>query len=79
MEIHDELPVTLRGKVDWDEIAETARQNPGKWVEVPVPLNPSLATQIRRGGKAALPPEEFEVTTRTAGEKNRSTLYVRAL
>lgn len=75
----DEPPVSQRGKVDWDEVADLARANPDSWVEVPVPLTSGMSSQIKNGAVRAIDPEEFDVTSRRikGDPDERRTFYVR--
>lgn len=72
----ENLPPSQRGLVDWAEMEKVALANPGKWVQAPVPLNPAVAHQIRKG-LYRIDPEKFEVTTRQASERGRSWVYLR--
>lgn len=76
--VPDLPPEALRGKVDWYEVAQVARDNPGKWVEVPVPLSRGMTTQIKRRQVRAIDPDLFEIAARAVpGEKGKVTFYVR--
>lgn len=72
-----EVPDSTRGKVDWTEVAEAARKNPGLWVEVPVPLSSGMSTQIKRRMVRAIDPDEFDITTRKNPGVDSRTFYVR--
>jgi hypothetical protein len=61
---------------DWTAICDAVADAKGKWCEIGV-FHPSIATQIRQGRYPSVDPERFEVTTRTTGDRLRSTLYMR--
>lgn len=75
--VMDTLPATTNSRVDWDAVAAMARQNPGRWVEAPVPLNPSVATQIKAGKYPRVSPQEFDVTTRKSEVVGKSHIYIK--
>lgn len=78
MKVVDNPPSRRRGKVDWLEVAETARENPGKWVEVPQLLTSGMITQIYRRQVRGIDPDEFEVTTtRSKSNPSKRRFYLR--
>jgi hypothetical protein len=85
MELLDELPSRParsypNSKVDWELVADTARANPGKWVQVPEVLSSGMLGNFRRGKIRGLSPDEFEMRSRSyEGKKYSRTFYVRVL
>ena len=75
-DVLDVMP--LRGKVDWHEMAETARANPDKWVGTPFDLSATVARHLRRGLYTWVKPEEFYITTRQVSTKPaRARIYIK--
>ncbi len=77
----EDLPPARAGKVDWEGVVAFARQHPGEWVEVPLPLSQGVPYQIKRGSYPAIPMDEFEVTSRksepTPQGARRCIVYLR--
>jgi len=61
---------------DWTEIAAAVEAAKGAWCEIGV-FHPSTVSHVRNGRYPAVDPERFEITSRTAGARNKSTLYMR--
>lgn len=78
MSVMDELPPTVVSKIDWPKMRALAEANPGKWIETPVSVNPSVATQIKAGKYASIKPEGLHIATRKDPEDpTKSYVYVR--
>lgn len=77
LETVDSLPMRTSGKVDWAAIAVKARENPDKWVKVPVPLYSGVMQTFKRDGNVQLPVADFEMTTQRIEGSNRRTFFVR--
>lgn len=77
LDVVDSLPP--RGKVDWLEVAQAARDNPGKWVIVPVEMYSGVLQNFKKGGIVGLSPTEFEMTTQRVEGGPKRTFFVRLL
>ena len=77
-----QVPVNrgVNHKIDWAAVAAICREHPGEWVEVGKPLSSGMGYHINNGNITALPPAEFEATTRGTtreGGQRRVIIYVR--
>lgn len=65
-----------RQKVRWGDVLNLAREHPGEWVKVPVPMNNSVMSHILNG-RYRIDPAEVRLTTRSEGlPKGRTWIYL---
>jgi hypothetical protein len=73
-----ELPEARRGRVNWQAVVAEAIAYPNEWAVSPVSLNPSIATQMRKGKYAVIDPTQFDIRTRRdPADYSKSFIYLR--
>lgn len=77
-QVVDSLPPSGRGKVDWAVMTAKAREvGPTKWVRTPIPLDPTVAYQIRQGMYASV--DETEFTAQAGKVDGQTYVFLRVL
>jgi hypothetical protein len=77
----DEPPEAVVGGqvVDWKAIQDKAHEHPGKWVQVPVPMYPGVASRIN-AGRYGMDELVYEATSRGRHDvdgRQKATIYLR--